>query len=327
MDKIRWGILATGSIAHKFAQGLRFLKDAEIVAVGSRTQEKADAFGEEWGVPHRHGSYEELAADPDVDVIYVATPHPFHCANSLLCLEEGKAVLCEKPFAVNAEQGRLVVEAARSRGLFVMEAVWMRFLPALVRLRELLAEGVIGEPRMVKADFCFRIGWNPESRLLAPELAGGALLDVGTYPINLASMVYGGPPDATASLSHLGETGVDEQDGIVFRYPGGALAVMACAVRTAMMHDALVAGTEGWIRVHSPFWRAQALSIGRVDEVKETLELPFRGNGYECEAAHVMDCLRAGRTESDVMPLDETLSILETLDALRADWGLKYPME
>jgi len=327
MDKIRWGILATGSIAHKFAEGLSYLADAELVAVGSRTQERADAFGEKWAVPHRHGSYEALAADPDVDVIYVATPHPFHSENSLLCLDAGKAVLCEKPFAVNARQAREVVDCARRGGLFVMEAVWTRFLPAIVRLRELLAEGVIGEPRMVKADFCFRIGWAPESRLLAPELAGGALLDVGAYPINLAYMVFGGPPEATASLAHLGETGVDEQDGIVFRYPGGGLAVMTCAVRTAMMHDAWVVGTERWIRVHSPFWRSQALSIGRVAKVEETLELPFEGNGYECEAAHVMDCLRAGRTESDVMPLDETLSIMGTLDALRADWGLKYPME
>jgi predicted dehydrogenase len=327
MDKVRWGILATGNIAHKFAEGLGCLEDAELVAVGSRTQERADAFAEQWGVPHRHGSYEALAADPDVDVVYVATPHPFHRDNSLLCLEAGKAVLCEKPFAVNASQGRDIAECARRRGLFAMEAVWTRFLPAIVRMRELLAEGVIGEPRMVKADFCFRTSVAPESRLFAPELAGGALLDVGIYPVNLAFMVLGGPPEAMASLSHIGETGVDEQDGIVFRYPGGELAVMTCATRTAMMHDALVAGTEGWIRIHSPFWRSQALSIGRVDKVERTLELPFRCNGYEYEAAHVMDCLRAGATESDVMPLAETLSVLETLDALRAEWGLSYPME
>jgi dihydrodiol dehydrogenase / D-xylose 1-dehydrogenase (NADP) len=327
MDKVRWGILATGGIAHKFAAGLSCLEDAELVAVGSRTQEKADAFGEQWRVPHRHGSYEALAADPDVDVIYVATPHPFHCENSLLCLGAGKPVLCEKPFAVNTSQGRKVVDAARAKGLFVMEAVWTRFLPAIVRMRELLADGVVGEPRMVKADFCFRTRLAPQGRLFAPELAGGALLDVGTYTINLAYMVFGGPPETMVSLSHMGETGVDEQDGILFRYPGGGLAVLTCAIRTAMLHDGLIAGTERWIRLHSPFWRAQALSIGRVDNVESTLELPFKGNGYEYEAAHVMDCLRAGKTESDVMPLDETLSILDTLDALRAEWGLRYPME
>jgi len=327
MDKIRWGILATGRIAHKFARGLSCLDDAELIAVGSRRQEKADAFAEEWDIPHRHASYEALAADPDVDAVYVATPHPFHKDNSMLCLEAGKAVLCEKPLTVNARQAEEVIACARGSGVFLMEAMWTRFLPAIVRLRELLAEGALGEVRMVKADFCFRTGWDPKGRLLNPDLAGGGLLDVGVYTLAFASMVFGGPPPEMTSMAHVGETGVDEQAAMILRYEGGRLGVLTCGVRTAMPHVAYVFGTEKWARVHAPFWKTQGLTIGSADAEEEVIQLPHRENGYEYEAEHVMQCLRGGRTESDVMPLDESLAIVRTMDALRAEWGLRYPME
>jgi predicted dehydrogenase len=326
MKKIRWGILSTGWIAHKFAEGLSVLTDAEIVAVGSRAQETADAFGDEFGVSHRHASYEALAADPDVDVIYVGTPHPFHKENSLLCLEAGKAVLCEKPFTINAGEAEEVIALAREKGLFLMEALWSRYIPIIVRLRELLTEGVIGKMRMVTADLGFRREVDPESRLFALELGGGALLDVGIYPISFASMVLGAPARIT-SMATMGRTGVDELAGIVFGYEGGELAVLHTGLQTNTAVEATVMGTKGRIRVHSPWFYGTTLTISREEHEDEVISLPYKGNGYNFEAAEVMRCLRAGKLESDVMPLDETLTIMQTLDAIRAQWDFKYPME
>ncbi len=324
-EKIRWGILGTGSIAGKFAAGLGAAAGAELAAVGSRKQSTADAFAERWGVPRRHGSYEALAADGDVDVIYVATPHSLHAANSILCLRAGKAVLCEKPFTINAAQAEEVVAVARRERLFLMEAMWSRFLPTVVRLRELLAAGRVGQVRMVAADFGFRARFDPSSRLFDPRLGGGGLLDVGVYAVSLASMVLG-PPGEVAALAEMGQTGVDEQAGMLLKSPSGQLAVLYTGVRTGTPQEATVLGTEGMIRLESPWWHGRRLTV-RAGGEEERIELGYEGNGYNCQAVEVMECLRAGKTESDVMGLDETLSIMRTLDAIRAQWGLKYPME
>jgi predicted dehydrogenase len=327
MDKIRWGILGTGNIATRFAEGLMALPDAELVAVGSRSQSSVDSFGYEFDVPHRHASYAALADDPDVDVVYVATPHPFHREHSILCLEGGKPVLCEKPFAINASEAEDVITLAREKGLFLMEAMWTRFLPLLVEVRELLAEGAIGEVRALFADFGFRTAFDPQSRLFDPHLGGGALLDVGVYPVSLASMVFGAAPSRINGMAHLGQTGVDEQSAVILGYDQGQLAILAAAVRTEMPQEAVLIGTEGQIRIHTPWWRPTTLTLSRAGQEDESLHLPYEGNGYNYEAAAVMDCLRAGRTESDVMGLDETLAIIQTLDRIRAQWGLRYPME
>jgi dihydrodiol dehydrogenase / D-xylose 1-dehydrogenase (NADP) len=326
-DTTRWGILGTGSIARKFAEGLASLPDAELAAVGSRTKESADAFADEFSIQRSHGSYAELVADPEVDAIYVATPHTLHKENALICLEAGKAVLCEKPFAINAGQAEEMVAAARSRGIFLMEAMWTRFLPAIEKVREWLSEGLIGEARMVNADFGFRSGWNPEGRLLNPELGGGALLDVGVYTISLASMVFGQPPSRIASMADIGQTGVDEQSAMVLGYDKGRLALLSCAVRTSTAQEAMIYGTEGSIRIHPPFWSTAGatLSVSGKDEV--VANLPSPGNGYTCEAAEAGRCLREGRRESKVMPLDESIQIIKTMDQIREQWGLRYPME
>lgn len=325
-DKIRWGILSTGWIAKKFAEGLSVLPDAEIVAVGSRVQETANAFGDRFSVPHRHASYKALAADPDVDVVYVGTPHPFHKDNSLLCLEAGKAVLCEKPFAINAGEAEEAISLAREKGLFLMEAMWTRYIPIIVKLRELLADGVIGEVRMLTADLGFRSEFDPKSRLFDPELGGGALLDVGIYPISFASMVLG-TPSHIVSMATMGRTGVDEQAGIVFGYDGGQLAILHTALQTNTAIEATVMGTKGKIRVHSPWFYGTALTLSIEGSEDEVFSLPYEGNGYNFEAAEVMRCLREDKLESDVMPLDETLAIMRTMDAIRAQWRLEYPME
>ena len=325
-DKLRWGILATGHIARKFAIGVRASQLGVLAAVGSRSREKAEAFGIEFDIPRRHGSYEALAADADVDAIYVSTPNPMHHANALLCLNAGKAVLCEKPFAINARQAAEVIALARAKKLFLMEALWSRFLPTIVKARELVAEGAIGELRMILADFSFRCTWNPDSRLLSPQLGGGGLLDVGIYPISLACMFFG-PAREVASQAHLGETGVDEQAGIVLKYDAGRLAVLACGVRTQSPMEARILGTEGSIHLHGPWWKGDRLTLTAGGKEPQALHLPIAANGYNYEADEVARRIAAGQLESDVIPLDETLSIMKTLDTIRGQWGLKYPME
>lgn len=326
-DHIRWGILGTGSIANKFATGLQAVTDADLVAIGSRAQETADTFADKYGASNRHASYEALAGDPDVDAIYVSTPHTFHKDNSILCLEAGKAVLCEKPFAINASEAETVIRCAREKGQFLMEAMWTRFLPVVVQVRQWLAEGVIGDIRMVSADFGFRTGVNPEGRLFNPALGGGGLMDVGIYPISFASMVFGGQPDRIAALAEIGETTVDEQAAMVFGYHTGALATLWTAIRTTTPQEATILGTDGRIRIESPFWDAKkaTLEVNGKDAVQ--IEPTRDGNGYNYEAIEVGQCLRAGKLESDTMPLDETLAIMKTMDTIRDQVGVKYPME
>jgi predicted dehydrogenase len=323
---IRWGILGAGSIAKRFVQGVQVLPDARVVAVGSRDRTKADAFADPLDIPRRHGSYEDLVADPEVDVIYVATPHPFHKDNSILALEAGKHVLCEKPFTINAAELEAIVRVARERKRFLMEGMWSRFFPAMVRLREMVNGGAIGEVRMVQSDFGFRAGVNPEGRLFKPALGGGALLDVGVYSLSFASMLLG-TPDRISGLATLGETGVDEIAGLVLGYPSGAISMVATAVRANTHQESIVTGTDGRIVVHSPWWNPSALTVFAGGKGPERIEAPFEGNGFNYEAAEVGRCVRAGALESPVMPLDESLAILRTMDAFRAQIGLKYPME
>jgi predicted dehydrogenase len=326
MDLVRWGILSTGGIARQFARGLAYAPGAQLVAVGSRSQANAEAFGDEFGVPRRYASYEALAADPDLDVIYIGTPHPFHAANSLLCIEAGKAVLCEKPFTLNARQASAVIRAARERGVFLMEALWTRFTPVMHKVRALLAEGAIGRPRMVTADFGFHAPFDPESRLFNRALGGGALLDVGVYPVSLASMIFGAPP-RISTMAHLGATGVDEQAAMIFGYEDGALALLSCAISVMTPMEATITGERGMIRLPANWWMPQECILNLEGEPEQTFELPFTGNGYNYEALEVMRCLREGLLESPIMPLDETLALMQTLDNIRSQWGLRYPEE
>ena len=323
--KIKWGIMGPGRIAHKFAQSLKCSEAAEMTAVGSRSIERAEKFAKEYGVSRSYGSYADLAADTDVDIIYVATPHPAHFECTMLCLKAGKAVLCEKPFTLNASETKVLIKTARASKLFLMEAMWMRYLPAIVKVRELLTQGAIGETRMVKADFGNRIPWEPSGRLLNPELGGGALLDVGIYPVSFASMVLGASPTKLTGVAYLGETGVDEQFSAVLGYEAGKIATLSGAVRTSLPNDARIIGTDGYIRVPD-FWRASTLELYQNGKM-EKFELPFRATGYIHEAEEAMYCLREGLTESSVMPLDESLKIMKILDTLRKQWGLKYPQE
>jgi predicted dehydrogenase len=324
--KFRWGILGTGAIARQFVRGLRSLPAAEVFAVGSRSENSAAEFADQRNIPRRHASYEGLAADPEVDIVYIATPHPFHAENAELCLQAGKAVLCEKPFCVNAAEAERVVELAREKRLFIMEGMWTRFFPLMEEVRRLVSEGAIGEIRMLNVDFGFRADLDPASRLFDQRLGGGALLDVGVYCVSFASMVLG-QPSRFVGLPHLGETGVDEQASVVLEHEGGRLANLSIGIRTTTPQEATIIGTEGYVRIHAPWWRPTSMTISRPDTEDETVEAPPSGNGFNYEAAEVMRCLEAGKTESDVMPLDETVSVMRTMDGIRAAWELRYPGE
>lgn len=326
-DKIRWGILGCGSIAAKFADALKYVDNAELAAVGSRTDKNAGIFGDRHGVLRRYGCYEKLAEDTELDAVYIATPHHLHMENTILCLNAGKHVLCEKPLAVNARQGLAMIQCARAKKRFLMEAMWTRFLPLMDQIRKLLSDNVIGELRMLAADFGFRYSNKAEKqRILDPHLAGGALLDVGVYPLALSFMIFGRPLHIHSAAA-FGKTGVDEQNAVILGFEQGRLAVFYSAQQTETPHEATIMGTNGMIRLHQSWWRGNKLTLIPHNHDAQSMELPTCDNGfvYEIEAVH--RDLRQGRCENALMPLDESLAILQTMDAIRKQWDFKYPFE
>ena len=323
---LRWGIIGTGGIARGFADDLRHVPAASLVAVGSRSQHAADAFADEYGVARRHPSYAALAADPEVDAVYVATPHPMHRDDAMLAIEAGKAVLVEKAFTVNAAQARELVDAARRRGTFLMEAMWTRFLPHTASLRDLVADGSLGEVRTVVADHGQWFVQDASHRLFDPELGGGALLDLGVYPVSFASMLLG-PPSRVTAVSTPAFTGVDAQTSMVLEHDGGAQAVLSCTLEAVTPTTAVVVGTEARVELEGSFYAPTAMTVVRRDGSRERLSWTVEGRGMHHEAAEVARCLAAGLTESPLMPLDETVAVMATMDEVRRQIGLTYPSE
>jgi predicted dehydrogenase len=312
---IRWGILGTGGIATVFTEDLLLLPGHQVAAVGSRSPEKAQAFADRHGIPRAHGSYAALAADDEVDVVYVATPHSGHGEAARLCLEGGKGVLVEKPFTPTAAEAASVIALAKERGLFAMEAMWTRLNPLIVQLRQLVADRAIGEVQAVYADFSTVFDYDPTHRAWNPDLAGGALLDLGIYPLSFASMLLG-PPDSVSAVAAKAPTGVDANTGILLGYPGGAVATLHCGFLAESPHTATVVGTTGRIEVDAPFYRPTSMTVHSDGESPVTITRDLPGHGYTFQAEEVARCLREGRTESPVMPLAETLEILTTMDQL-----------
>ena len=327
---IRWAILGPGRISRKFAAGLREAAGAVLVAVGSRNQDRADAFAAEFataaGPLRAHGSYADLAADPDIDAVYIGSPHDGHAAHTLLCLEHGKHVLCEKPLALNAGQAAEMIATARGRNLALMEAVWTRFLPTLVQTRALIAAGAIGELRLIQADFGFRATFDPHSRLFDPERGGGALLDLGIYPLNLAVMLAGEPVEIL-STANLGATGVDVEEAIILRHAKGELAVLAAALTIETPREARLLGTAGSLTLCHPWWAGTRLVHRDANGTETVHDLPHRGGGYAHEAEAFMALIRAGETDSSVMPWADSLAVMRMMDGLRGRWGVVYPGE
>jgi dihydrodiol dehydrogenase / D-xylose 1-dehydrogenase (NADP) len=325
-DEMRWGILGPGSIAHRFAAALQGTPGARLLAVGSRSADRAALFAREHGAERSYGSYDDLVTDPDVDVIYIANPHPFHAASSILCLEHGKAVLCEKPFTVSAPEAIRVVETARRRNVFAMEGMWTRFFPALQQVRRWINEGRIGEVRAVQADLANRFSSDPTSRMMNPSLAGGALLDLGIYVVSFASFVMQREPVSIVAQMHRGKTGVDEQTAMLLKYDNGAIASLFCGNQLTTRRHAMVFGTEGWIELPGEFRKVARAYLHAGHETIEFNE-PHRVNGFEYEVMEVNRCLRDGLIESPVLPHSEIIAIMNTLDAIRDQQGLVYPFE
>lgn len=325
MPKIRWGILSTGHISGKFVEALQLLPDAEITAVGSRDLTTAKDFAHKFGIPNVYSSYGELAASQEVDVIYIGTPHSHHHENSIMCMNEGKAVLCEKAFSINAREAGDMIRVAREQKVFLMEAMITRHVPLVKNIIQWIKDGLIGEVRMVKASRCARGEFSPEQRHLNPALGGGSLLDVGVYVISFASMVYGKEPVEVFGYGHIGKIGSDEQGVAVLKYDNGALADLSFALRTNAVDEAYILGTEGYIKIDDVFAVPSKAALVVKDEEIETLESPVVANGLVYEAEETMRCLREGLIESPLMTLDESLQIMRTMDKIREPWGLVYP--
>ncbi|RSN02371.1 oxidoreductase [Streptomyces sp. WAC 01325] len=328
-QKVRWGILATGGIAAAFTADLVDLPDAEVVAVASRRQESADAFAERFGIPRAYGDWTSLAEDGDIDVVYVATPHSAHREAAGLCLEAGRHVLCEKAFTLNAREAAELVALAKARGSFLMEAMWMYCNPLVRRLKALVDDGAIGEVRHVQADFGLAGPFPPSHRLRDPAQGGGALLDLGVYPVSFAQLLLGEPSDVTARAT-LSAEGVDLQTGALLSWDGGALASLHCSIVGGTATAASITGSAGRIDVPGGFFFPERFVLHRDGRDPEEFTAdPADGprNTLRHEAAEVMRALRAGESESPLVPLEGTLAVMRTLDAIRDRVGVRYPGE
>ncbi|MGW7075956.1 Gfo/Idh/MocA family protein [Streptomyces sp. NPDC054866] len=328
-EPVRWGILATGGIAASFTANLLDMPDAEVVAVASRTDASAKAFAERFGIPRAYGGWGALAEDEDVDVVYVATPHASHRAAAGLCLDAGRAVLCEKAFTLNAREARELVTLARRRGLFLMEAMWMYCHPLIRRMKALVDDGAIGEVRTVQADFGLAGPFPPAHRLRDPAQGGGSLLDLGVYPVSFAQLLLGEPSGVSARAT-LSDEGVDLQTGMLLSYESGAHAVLHCSINAGTPVTASVTGSRGRIDVSNGFFFPDRFVLHREGhDPEEFTASPEYGprDSLKHEAAEVMHRLRAGDTESPLVPLDGTLAVMRTLDAVRERIGVRYPGE
>jgi predicted dehydrogenase len=326
MTGLRWGILATGGIAHAFARDLR-TAGLDLAAVGSRSEGSATRFAAEFDVPRAHDSYEALVADPDVDIVYVATPHPSHAENAILALEAGKHVLVEKPFTLTAPEAARVRDVAAAQGLLAMEAMWTRYLPHMARVRELVRSGALGEIRTVFADHTQRISSDPAHRLNALELGGGALLDLGIYPISFAWDVAGAPATVVAQ-ARLGETGADTEVGTVFVHESGAVSTTVSSSRAAGPCTAHIVGTEARIDIDRVWYQPTSFRVTTATgDVLETYESHIEGRGMQFQAQAAERIIAEGRRDSDILPIDETVAIMGTLDTVREQIGVRYPGE
>lgn len=327
-EKIRWGILGCGKIAHKFANDMQRVADGELFAVASRDATRAEAFGKEHRAGRIFTSYEDMVRSPDVDAIYVATPHGMHYDHVMLCLQHKKAVLCEKAFALNLAHAREMVDCARKQGVFLMEAFWTKFLPQYQQVMAMVRSGRIGEVKMIQADFGFKAPEPKARRFFDPVLGGGSLLDIGIYPVFLAQSILGKPTQVHAFITPY-ESGVDEQCAMALKFAGGALAVLSSSFAVETPVEAMIAGTEGRIVMRNRFHNAMAtleLIMNRAEPLVVEVERE-EGYGYQFETRHVNECLRKGLTESPVMTHADTLMLMETLDRIRKSCDIRYPVD
>jgi predicted dehydrogenase len=359
---VRWGILGTGSVSVEFAGDLSLVQGAALTAVCSRDPQRARDFAHNFGAKHIHTAASELVQNGDVDVVYVATPPTRHHVDCLMCLSAGRAVLCEKPFALNAAQAHSVADRARALGLFCMEAMWMRFHPLILKVRELVQSGEIGSIRLLTAEFGYANPTQPNDWRFDPLLGGGALLDCGVYAVSLAIFLLGKPSEVVGRAAR-GPTGIDELVSAILSYPDGAVATVTASLRSRLKNQAVITGSKGQIHIHKPFYAPHRVTVTRRSEPVAHHTTPERapqrsrldrlkrnpllrrlfndvgqpilsrlgrnstdfvkyvpGRGYQYEAAEVVHCIQTGERESSLMPLSETIAVLDAMDAIRASW-------
>lgn len=325
MAKIyNWGIIGLGKIAHKFAQDLQVVKNAKLHAVASRSLEKAKTFGKKYNASHYYGSYNEILSCPKLDVIYIATPHVSHCANTILCLNHKIPVLCEKPFAINAAEVRRMIAASKNNNTFLMEALWTRFLPTIKKTLNLIERGTIGEVTSVKADFGFNAPVDMNSRLFDQNLGGGSLLDVGIYPVFLSLLVLGKPTSIKAVAS-IGKTNVDETCGMLLKYPDNKMAILHSSIVTKTSTEAFIYGTKGTIRINTRWHEPTSLTVMVEGKEPKDYFFEFDSNGYSYEIEEVQRCLRAKKLGSELLSHHFSLDLIELLDEIRMIAGIYYP--
>ncbi|MFT3935062.1 MAG: Gfo/Idh/MocA family oxidoreductase [Chitinophagaceae bacterium] len=327
MNKIyKWGIIGPGRIAKKFAAALALVPDAKLHAVASRDIDKAKAFAEEFNAPVYYGSYNELANNTELDAVYIATPHTYHHAHALLCLKNRIPVLCEKPMSVDYASTLEMVNAARENNCFLMEAMWSRFLPIIIKTMELVKNGEIGEMKYLRADFGFVAPFNENSRLYNLALGGGAQLDIGVYPMFLALLLMG-KPDEIKTFSHLATTGADETTNAVFYYKNGMMANILSSIVAQTPLTAEISGTEGTIILDRPWYKGSQIQVRKKDIITETISLPYGDNGFEFQIQEVQQCISTNKTESNLLPLDFSLLMSSVAEEICVAGGIRYPVQ
>jgi predicted dehydrogenase len=321
-----WAIIGPGKIAHTFVADLQMLPNANLYGVGSRNIDRARNFAKQYGFKNAYGSYEELASDPDVEIVYIASPHVDHYKSTLLCLENGKAVLCEKPVAINAGQLNAMTGAAKKNNVFFMEALWTRFIPSFQRCRQMIEEGAIGDVELLEADFCFKAQYDIEGRLFNPFLGGGSLLDIGIYPVFIALSILG-TPESIKAIAKLADTGVDSTCSMIMRHSGGAISTLFSSFVTDGRNEALIHGSEGILKLRSRWHSPSSLELIIRDKENEHFAFIEPGNGYQYEASEVMKCIDEKRIESTVFSWQDSHNLINTLDTIRKQAGIVYPKE
>ncbi|MRT94679.1 Gfo/Idh/MocA family protein [Ancylomarina sp. 16SWW S1-10-2] len=320
--KINWGIIGLGKIANKFAADLQLSNNAVLYAVASRNEEKAKAFSEKYKSTKFYSSYKELAANPEIDVIYIATPNTFHFKNTMMCLKQGKGVLCEKPMGINYREVDTMIREARLRNLFLMEGIWTRFIPATKKLLEILDNKTIGDILFIHADFGFKADSNREGRLYNKKLGGGSLLDVGIYPIYLSLISLGIPIDIKA-MARMTDTNVDGYCSMLFDYENGAKAILESTIEANTPTEATIYGSKGSLKLHKQFHHSEKITISQNDE-ETVLDIKHKGNGYTHEIEEVNSCLLNNDIESSKLPLKISIDMITLIDRIKEKIGLKY---
>ena len=321
----RIGIIGAGWIAEKMAQAIAPLKDVEIYAIASRSAEKAEAFAQKYKIPQAYGSYEAMAADPAIDLVYIATPHSHHYEHSMMALKHGKPVLVEKAFTANAAQAEKLIRTAEEKGIFITEAIWTRYMPLSHKVKEIMESGIIGQPRVITATLCYMM--EHKERIVKPELCGGALLDLGVYALNFARMYFGTDIVRTVSNCHLGPTGMDMHECISLSFTDGRMANLQSGALCLNDRQGIISGTEGYIRIDN-INCPEVIEVWRNYQLEERYTKPEdMVNGYEYQVLECKRCIEAGLLESPMMPHQETISIMRQMDDLRQEWGVRYPYD